>query len=555
MSDTDPSPTSGQPTGEQPTPDQPTTGQPTTDQPRPGPSTLDEPTSDAPTTARATTEPSATGIDDRSRRRAAVRPGFTGPGALWQYVAFLVLFVLGGATFIAVTPPGLNPDEPAHVFRAYQVAHGGLVAQEAEGIQGIRDGDPGGYIPTAWTKLFDDAHFTRGFEDQPSFRDLDWSALGAIHDDGTTGWQTFTNTVQYPPVAYVPQAVALRIGEALDLGVLAQLELGRAFGLLAVAGLLLAAVRLTPVGRLTFFAVGLLPSVVGQAAAFSADGVTIALCFLATALVLRWSLRTGAPTWWRWIGLGVLFVAIALVKPTYAPIAVIAAVIPILNPAARRLWHLVGAGAVIAIAAGVTLGWLRATSWVTQGVNPLNHPDQQRAFLLEHPLVFVKAVFRSVVLDYPTGLTTEKGEIWRGVFGAFSWLRAPLPMVFVILLVIALVLSMLVVERHERLPVATLRRGVLWRVVVAVAIAIVVAGVCLALYIYYTADQGQWLQGLQGRYFLPVVPALLLLFLGGRLVSTRGVRPFVFAAAAVSLVAAVVTIDLHFYQSVTPFFG
>lgn len=489
------------------------------------------------------------------RRRDARGSGFTGPGALWQYIAFLLLFVLGGATFIAVTPPGLNPDEPAHVFRAYQVAHGGLVAQEAEDIPGISDGDPGGYVPKAWSELFDEAHFTRGFDDDPSFRDLDWPALAAIHDDGTTGWQTFTNTVQYPPVAYVPQVVAIRVGEGLGLGVLAQLELGRAFGLLAVAGLLLAAARLTPVGRLAFFAVGLLPSVVGQAAAFSADGVTIGLCFLATALALRWGLRVGAPTWWRWVGLGLLFVAVALVKPTYAPIAVVAAVIPVLNPAARRLWHLVGAGAVIAIAAGVTLGWLRATSWVTQGVNPLNHPDQQRAFLLGHPLVFVKAVFRSVVLDYPTGLTTEKGEIWRGVFGSFSWLRAPLPMAFVVLLVIALVLSMLVTERHERLAVTTLRRGVLWRVVVAVAIAIVVVGVCLALYIYYTVDRGQWLQGLQGRYFLPVVPALMLLFVGGRLVSTRGVRTFVFAAAAVSLVAAVVTIDLHFYESVLPFFG
>jgi len=530
----------------------------------PTPTAVTEAADTTPGTATATSAPAgtashgATAVDESGRReggRTARASGSAGRGALWQYVVFLLLFVLGGATFIAVTPPGLNPDEPAHVYRAYQVAHGGLVAQEAEGIAGIHDGDPGGYIPTAWPKLFADAHFTRGFEDDTSFRDLDWSALGSIHEDGSTAWQTFTNTVQYPPVAYVPQALAIRVGEALDLGVLAQLELGRAFGLLAVAGILFAAIRLTPVGRLAFFAVALLPSVVGQAASFSADGVTIALCFLATALVLRWALRPAAPTWWRWVGLGVLFVAIALVKPTYAPIAVLAAAIPVLNPAARRLWHIVATGASIAVAAVVTLGWLRATSWVTQGVNPLNHPDQQRAFLLEHPLVFVKAVFRSIVLDYPTGLTTQKGEIWRGVFGSFSWLRAPLPMAFVVLLVVALVLAVLVVERHEVPAVVRLRSGVLWRIVVVAAIAIVVAGVCLALYVYYTQDRGQWLQGLQGRYFLPVVPALLLLFVGGRLVSTRGVRPFVFAAAAVSLVAAIVTIDLHFYQSVTPFFG
>lgn len=483
----------------------------------------------------------------------------SGPGAWvassWQSIAFLLVFLLGGAAFIAVTPPGLNPDEPAHVYRAYQVAHGGMIADEAHGIQGIHDGDPGGYIPTAWPKLFADAHFTRGFEDTTSFRDLDWSALAAITDDGDRAWQTFTNTVQYPPVAYVPQVIALKIGEALHLGMLAQLELGRAIGLLFVAGLLLGAARLAPVGRLLFFAVGLLPSVVAQAASFSADGVTIGLCVLATALALRWALREGSPGWWRWVVLGALFVAIALVKPTYAPLAVIVAAIPVLNRSARRPWSLVSAGTVIVVAAGVTLAWLRATSWVTQGVNPLNDPAAQRTFLLHNPLVFVKAVLRSLFLDYPTGLTDQKGEIWRGVFGSFSWLRAPLPMFFVLLLTVALVLALLVVEPHERAAVTRLRSGVLWRVPVAAGAAIAVGGVCLALYIYYTVNEGQWLQGLQGRYFLPVLPAVLLLFIGGRLVSTRGIRIAVFAVAAASVVAGLVTVDLHFYQSITPYWG
>jgi len=473
----------------------------------------------------------------------------------WQPVAFLLVFLTGGAAFLAVTPPGLNPDEPAHVLRAWQVAHGGLVADEASGIEGISDGDPGGYVPTAWRELFDEAHFTRGFEDAPTFRDLDREALAAVTDDGDREWQTFTNTVQYPPVAYVPQVVALWIGDGLGLGALDQLLLGRALGLVAVAGLLLGAARLAPVGRLVFYAVGLLPSVVAQAASFSADGVTIGLCVLATALVLRWSLREGSPGWWRWVLLGALFVAIALVKPTYAPLAVIVALVPLLNPAARRVRSLASAAGVVALAAGVTLAWLRLTSWVTQGVNPNNDPAAQREYLLSDPFVFVKATVRSLFLDYPTGLTTEKGEIWRGVFGSFAWLRAPLPMAFVVLLCVALVLAVLVVEPREERALEVLRGGVLWRVVVLAGIGAVVGAVCLALYIYYTETEGQWLQGLQGRYFLPVLPALLLLFVGGRLVSTRGVRVFVFGAAAASLVAALVTVDLHFYQSVLPYWG
>ncbi len=474
----------------------------------------------------------------------------------WQFIAFLLVFLLGGAAFIAITPPGLNPDEPTHVFRAWQVAHGGFVSVESENQPHVRDGEVGGVVPTAWPALFAESHYQRGFEDPTTFRDLDWSKLASLHasaDD--TGWVTFTNTAQYAPVAYVPQVVAIWVGEALDLPVLVTLELGRALGLLAVAGLLLAAARLTPVGRLAFFAIGMFPSVVSQAASFSADGVTLGLCVLATAVVLRWSLRDGPLGWWRWLLLGVLFVGIALVKPTYAPLAVIVLAIPFRNPAARS-WRAIASTAAVAVSAMVALlGWLRATSWISTGVNPLNDPAEQRAYVIGAPFAFVKATLKSLVFDGPTGLTDQKGEIWRGVFGSFSWLRSPLPMVFVILLVVVVVLAILTVEPHERAAVRALRGGVVWRVVVAAGAAAVIGAVCLALYIYYTPTKGLVLEGLQGRYFLPVLPAVVLLFLGGRLVSTRGVRPFVFIACAVAIGAGIATVDLHWYNSFLPYWG
>jgi uncharacterized membrane protein len=473
----------------------------------------------------------------------------------WQFVAFLLVFLLGGAAFIAITPPGLNPDEPTHVYRAWQVAHGGVVARVADGEPGASEGSIGGEIPAGWPALFGEAHYQRGFDDPTTFRDLDWSALAAIKPGDRLQFLDFTNTAQYAPVAYVPQVVAIWIGDGLHLGVLATLELGRVLGLLAVAGLLLAAARLAPVGRLVFFAVGLFPSVVSQAGAFSADGVTIGLCVLATAVVLRWGLRAGSVGWWRWCLLGLLFVGIALVKPTYAPLAVIAAVIPVLNPAARSVRPLLSAATVIVVAAVSTLGWLSATSFITKGVNPLNDPAEQKAWVIAHPLAFLKATFRSLVLDYPTGLTDQKGEIWRGLFGSFSWLRTPLPMLFVVLLVVVVVVALLTVEPHERAAVARLRGTVLWRLGLGAGAAVVVGAVSLALYIYYTPTRGLVLQGVQGRYFLPVLPAVVLLFIGNRFVSTRGVRTFVFVGAAASVVAGLGVLDLHFYDSFLPFWG
>lgn len=502
---------------------------------------------------------SPTSAVDRSARAEGSRPRVPRSrswlATWWQFVAFGLVFLLGGAAFIAITPPGLNPDEPTHVYRAWQVAHGGLVSEVSSGQPGSSKGSIGGMVPAGWPALFEGAHFRSGFLDDPDFRDLDWSQLASIKPGDHLRFLDFTNTAQYAPVAYVPQVVAIWVGQGLDLGVLATLELGRAFGLVVVAGLLLLAARLTPVGRLAFFAVGLFPSVISQAGAFSADGVTIGLCVLATAVVLRWALRDGAPGWWRWCLLAVLFVGIALVKPTYAPLAVIAAVIPVLNPAARRIRPLLSAVAVVVVAAVSTLGWLSVTSFITKGVNPLNDPAEQKAWVIAHPVAFLKAAFRSLVLDYPTGLTDQKGELWRGLFGSFSWLRTPLPVLFVVLLVVIVVVALLTVEPHERTAVARLRGSVLWRVALGAGAVFVVGAVSLALYIYYTPTHGMVLQGVQGRYFLPVLPAVVLLFLGGRLLSTRGIRTFVFVGAAVATVAGLAVLDLHFYNSFLPYWG
>jgi uncharacterized membrane protein len=490
------------------------------------------------------------------------RPGGTPAGvrtrdrrSVWQFVAFLVVFLVGGAAFIAVTPPGQNSDEPAHVQRAWQVAHGGLVATEAHDVPGVPDGAAGGFLPRQLGEFFEEAHFERGFQDDALFRDLDWSKLGSYADDGHDEWVTFTNTVQYPPVAYVPQVLAIWVSDALHLPFLVMIELGRVFGLLVVAGLLFLAAKLTPVSRTAVFAVGLLPSTIGQGAAFSADGVTIALSVLATVLTLRYALRSAALGWPRWVLLGVVFAAVALVKPTYAPLAILVVLIPVLNTAARRIWALVATGVVVVAAAAVTLFWLHLTSWVNAGVNPANDPTLQKAYVLHHPFAFVSAFVKSVVLDGPTGLTDQKGEIWRGVFGDFAWLRAPLPMLFVLVLAVGLVLAMLVIEPRERAAVARLRHGVLWRIGTVAAIVVVVGAVAAALYIYYTPTYGTVLMGLQGRYFLPVLLAVMLLFVGNRVIRQEHVWTFVFAASAVSVAAAIVTIDLRFYDSILPVFG
>lgn len=463
-------------------------------------------------------------------------------------VFFLLAFLLGGAAFIAVTPPGQNPDEATHFYRAWQIAQLNLVSDEASEVTDRTD-DPaiGGIVPSGAPAMFDAAKMTGGFDESVKFDDLDAGELLSFTSDSAPTFVGFVNTAAYPPVAYVPQVLAIWVGELTGAPLLVTLYLGRVAGLLAGALVITAALRLAVVGRWPMLALALLPATVSQAASFSADGMTIASAFFVTALVLRMATAPHRASTWTWAGLAASFVVVALVKPTYAPLAAIVLVVPLLNRAERTIRGASWTALAIAAAAVPTLLWARVIEFVDYGVNPANDVDLQTAYVLENPLRFVRAAFNIFVLDMPNGLTDQKGDLYRGIFGDFAWLRAPLPMLFLLALVVVLVLSVLVADPAERPVLARLRRSWLWRYVLVGAAVGTSLGVAGALYLYYTPTYGQVVQGLQGRYFLPVLLALLTAFLGNRLVSERGVRTAMGVVLVLSLAAGVAIVHLRYF--------
>ncbi len=101
------------------------------------------------------------------------------------------------------------------------------------------------------------------------------------------------------------------------------------------------AIRKAPVGKWAFAVLGLLPTAVFHGAAVSADGVTLGVAFLFLAFVLHLALTPGLQVMRReWVWLLALGVALACVKPGYAPLALTALAIPLdrfPTPRARRL--------------------------------------------------------------------------------------------------------------------------------------------------------------------------------------------------------------------------
>src|SRR5271165_4570316 len=146
-------------------------------------------------------------------RRLLLRVGVPRAAALW----FLVVGLPAVACQAVLMPPFQNPDEPNHLLRADQVSRGGLLPDPRAAIDGGLTEPNIGRAAEALLPLKFHPERKAG-PLLPAATALHWSAPQP---------QGFANTAIYPPVFYLPAALATALARALDLSIVHSLQLAR----------------------------------------------------------------------------------------------------------------------------------------------------------------------------------------------------------------------------------------------------------------------------------------------------------------------------------------
>jgi len=415
-------------------------------------------------------------------------------------VLFASIALLAGALLIAITPPLRGPDEAQHFLRAYGIAQGDLVPRLRDG-----QGRKGLYLPSGIdreVKFFESKRFAYRI---PGFT---YSSVFAAHaqeppvpfaNEDLPVFVLYGGAEGYSPVPYLPYAAAIVIGRAAHLDFLTMLYLMRVFGLLAVTALAAFSIALVPRLKWAFLLIALLPASLYSRAVVSADGPSLACAMMAVALMLRAVLSPDAERPWQqslWLALG------ALTKPPQLALVLLeamkrrphtlprqwkaAAIVVLPSVILAALWAIAGSADV-------------AVYRLTDSMNmPPQHfdPIWKLQYMAQEPLLFPRLLVSSFV-DY--GL-----PLWRQLIGVLGWLDTPLagwtyPMLTALLL--ASFLGPLGTDR------ATGRR-------IACACAFAVGGYCFAVFfiffLVWTALDATQIDGVQGRYFIPALPAVSL---------------------------------------------
>ena len=496
------------------------------------------------------------------------RAGAIGSGDSWltgQYMVLFVVCLLGallfgyllyggwklehvfvaaglffGGLFLCVLPPLSAPDEVSHYISAYQLSSHimGKPANYKTGHVLVRAED--------W--FLEDVNGEYQYE-------LDGDALVAVHQeemDATVLGQTLTEDTYkkihelglfhhaavpgaagadqtpvyavstYPPVvttppAYVPQAVGITLARLLGMNSLGLAYLGRLFNLFFYVGMTFLAMKRLPFGKEALFGVALLPMTLHLTGSMSYDAMILALAFYFTAVCLDLAFEKEKV---RVLDIVVLAAVVAVMGPckmVYAVLMALCFLIPVRKFGGWRNYLLSAAAVLAAFVIAMVLVNSQTIAIYTSETETYVTWAEEAGYSLGQLLSNPKLLFQMFYNTF----------VWQAEYYHLTMIGAYLGNVDVVLDVPYLavmffslgLLGLSFRKPGETLKISMGQRCFIWIVCLGCA-----GAVMFSMLLAWTPVSSKVITGVQGRYFLPFLPVLLMSLKNNTVVLTKDVN-------------------------------
>jgi len=421
---------------------------------------------------------------------------------------FLLIALFFGTVYGCLVPPFQAPDEVNHFLRAYHLSEGHAFGEKM-------DARFGGYLPESLAKVAQVFRPLRyNYEARTSPSEILKTLQIPLQPEQRT-FLDFPNVAYYSPTAYVPQPPVLFLLRKLNLPPLWMLYIGRWITLLFWAIVVFFAIKIIPFGKWTLAFLALLPSSLFLHASLTADATTNALAFLLLARLINLAFAKTKLTTLNLLLVTGISLLITVNKVVYSPLVLLLWLIPVSMYRSRSNYWLVNAG--ILLLHGLLLWW-----WYQQAgqlfvpydeynpafrddqqLNPGVQPQAQLHFILENPIAFFKILLQSYAESSRATLAHFLGK--------FGWEHNYLPLPMLLLLLVTL-LAQALTEQQPNIRLQARHR--LWFVGTALAMTLAFS---VVIYMQWSPPGHDRIRALAGRYFIPIVPLLLLTLKNERL--------------------------------------
>ena len=421
-------------------------------------------------------------------------------------ILFPFTVIVLGLFYMTVLTPFSAPDESVHFVSAYRlssqlmgkqaVADESFLANadedEKERIRRganvlVREGDDAGGLYTGVGQATYNFVFTEMFSRDRS-------------QEMTVRYEAPVNT---NPVVYLPQALGITLARALGLGYIPLVYLGRLFNLLAFTAMAALAAELMPFKKEVIMALSCLPMTLHLAASFSYDAEFIGLSMVLLAWCFHLAYEKKEVTVKDTVLLALLLILLEPGKIAYLPVAGISLLIPSAKfQTKKRYWISVASVLTAMVLAVFLVNRIVLSAWATTTESYVGWSEAagytlQDAF--QHPYTVFMVYYETIVTQLDYYLVTMLG----GFLGNLDPNLTVPPFCLMILWYVLFVSAL----RREGEPAPVTGGKKLW-----ILILVLLSGflVLTSMLLGWTPRNLTYITGVQGRYFIPLLPLLLL---------------------------------------------
>lgn len=421
---------------------------------------------------------------------------------------FLVFGLVWGMIYILFFTPFSAPDEAAHIATAYADADKILLSQaeDENGNVFVRE-DDAELVRITELSLNTYSYYFDGLKRQ-------------VSDTAKTAYEQSGLTI--PFVAHLPQALGVVFGWLIQANAVWTLYFGKITAFVFYLICCFFAMKWIPWGKMVLMIISLLPMSLELATSYSYDCTVNAFCFMFIAYTMKLIYEKEKVGWKDYLFLGILSVWMAPCKVVYIFVCALAFAIP-KEKSGNAKWVLPAKAAVFGIS-GVILAVQRFAQIKRLVSNPAAQAVTETA---AEAATEVTKFSVPMILGNPSGslrmmVTTyiELGDLLlkETIGGLLGWLQVSVSWKvlcgFIVLLVVALLVS-------DEQPIH-MSKKMRW---FCIALCLIMTGgIVLSMWLACTPTDYPYILGVQGRYFIPFLPMLLMALKPKEIISKRNVN-------------------------------
>lgn len=393
------------------------------------------------------------------------------------YAGIAVFF---GVIMAFLVPPFQVPDEENHFYQSVSISHGQLFCES-----GNID------LPEEYIDLVEAMEPTSlAFQGDVRFEKD--RVLKYVPSDDEDVFTYESALCRVFSVAYAPSAIGVATAGLFTNNELFQFYAGRLLNLVCAVLLSTAAIKISPFGKRLLAWIALLPMSVFMFSSFNYDSLFIPAALLFISTVMRAWKRGGDLSIIEILLLCFLTILIINIKLPYALLLFVPSLfLSVKKKKSSRyvVLLLLGVGIVCFFLATYLSPALPAPEWT----NPLGQVNFISAHFFSYPVILARTFYRNFLYYF------------LGVIGLLGWLDYQLPPVGYVLSVLAGGSALLLdgAKKIFRVP---------QRMFIVTMAVVTVLGIMTSMYIYSSREGWPMIEGVQGRYFIPLLfPVFLVM--------------------------------------------